>query len=75
MEATMNYEWTDIDVHGFTKADAERPQRAAVKLNGTMVALVFDGATGAYYVFGPGGHFELPIELNAHLTMIIKGAD
>jgi hypothetical protein len=41
----MNSEWTDIDVHGFAKADSERPQRAAVKLNGTMVALAFEPAT------------------------------
>jgi len=69
----MNSEWIDKDVHGFQKADPERPQRIAGKLNGTTVTLAFENATGVYWIFGPGGQFELPVELNRHLTMIIEG--
>src|SRR5258705_3877682 len=72
-ELSMNSEWVGIDVHGFTKADPGRPQRAAAKLNGAIVTLVFDEGTGVYRLFGPGGSFELPVELNRHLTMIIEG--
>ena len=69
----MKSEWIGIDVHGFRKADPEYPQNAAAKLYGTIVTVVFDVSTGVYCLFGPGGQFELPVELNRHLTMIIEG--
>lgn len=66
---------TEPDVHGFREADPERIDKI-IERNPqatTKCVLWYEPSIDAYQLVGPGGSFELPLELNQHIRMIIEG--